>query len=356
LQAVAQTALRTGAIDVIAETDKPIAQISMEDLRALMAKSSYCVDNIPDLLERSGAPSTSFSSSDDYVDSGVVWTLLSSIGQQVGDELLGLSTHPVAPGSTELMVARAMQEPTLGEAISAFAAAANILWPDVHSEVKYRLGEMHYCMTFKSGSLDARQIFLELACIPFYCTFQWLADTKFPVIRFRTANCRPSGVIHHLAAPGCGVQFGGKGVDIVLPRSVAGLATAKRSLADWRSGIYQIFLNMLERRRTGLSTSRLQSYVANALRSGITSQDAIAASAGISVATLRRNLALERTSFRELRNHVFRESVSSLLAFGEPVEVIAAQTGYADPRSFRRTFQRVFGVNPSTFRKNMFAA
>ena len=340
---------------MIAETKSPTAQISMKDLRALMEKSSYGVDNISDLLGRSGSAMSSFSSGDDYIDSGTVWTLLSSIGQKVGDELLGLSTRPVAPGSTELMVARAMQEPTLGQAISAFAGAANILWPDVHSEVKFRLGEMHYCMTFKNGSADARQIFLELACIPFYCTFRWLTDTTFPVIRFRTANGRPSGVIHHLAAPDCGVQFGGQGVDIVLPRSVASFATAKRNLADWRSGIYQIFLNILEKRRSGLSTPSLQSFVANALRSGVTSQELIAASAGLSVATLRRNLALERTSFRELRNHVFRESVSSMLAFGEPVEVIAAQTGYADPRSFRRTFQRVFGVSPSTFRKNMFA-
>jgi AraC-like DNA-binding protein len=344
-----------GAIDVIAETKHRTAQISMKDLRALMEKSSYGVDNIPDLLGRSGSASSSFSRGDDYIDSGTVWTLLSSVGQKVGDELLGLSTHPVAPGSTELMVARAMQEPTLGQAISAFAGAANILWPDVRSEVKLRLGEMHYCMTFKNGSADARQIFLELACIPFYCTFQWLADATFPVIRFRTANGRPSGVIHHLAAPGCAVQFGGQGVDIVLPRTVAALPTAKRSLADWRSGIYQIFLNSLEERRSGMSTPTLQTFVANALRSGVTSQEQIAASAGISVATLRRNLALERTSFRELRNHVFRESVSSLLAFGEPVEVIATQTGYADVRSFRRMFQRVFGVSPSTFRKNMFA-
>tara|TARA_R110001592_G_scaffold363372_1_gene686081 strand:- start:197918 stop:198943 length:1026 start_codon:yes stop_codon:yes gene_type:complete len=337
---------------MIAETNNPIAQISMQDLRALMEKSSYGVDHFPDLLERSGAPSSSFSVSDDYVDSGMVWTVLSSVGHQVGDEFLGLSTHPVAPGSTQLMVARAMQEPTLGEAMSAFAGAANILWPDVHSELKYRLDEMHYCMTFKNGSLDARQIFLELACIPFYCTFQWLADTKFPVIRFRTANCRPSGVIHHLAAPDCAVQFEGEGVDIVLSKSVAKLPTTNRSLADWRSEIYQIFLNILEKRKSGFTTPRLQTYVVNALRSGMTSQDMIAVSAGISVATLRRTLALERTSFRELRDHVFRESVSTLIASGEPIEMIAEKMKYADARSFRRAFQRVFGVNPSAFRKD----
>lgn len=340
---------------MIAETNNSVAQISMQDLRTLMEKSGYCIDNIPELLECCGAPASSFSVSDDYVDSGMAWTVLSSVGHQVGDEFLGLSTHPVAPGSTQLMVARAMQEPTLGEAIRAFSEAANILWPDVHSELKFRLDEMHYCMTFKDGSLDARQIFLELACIPFYCTFQWLADTKFPVIRFRTANFRPSGVIHHLASPDCGVQFEGEGVDIVLPRNVEHLPTTKRSLADWRSEIFQIFLNILEKRKSGTTTPRLQSFVASALRSGMTGQEEVAESAGISVATLRRNLALERTSFRELSDHVFRESVSNFIASGEPIEAVAEKMGYADARSFRRAFKRVFGVNPSTFRKEVFS-
>ena len=84
----------------------------------------------------------------------------------------------------------------------------------------------------------------------------------------------------------------------------------------------------------------------------MTSQESIADSAGISVATLRRNLALERTSFRELRDHVFRESVSTSIASGEPIEAVAERMHYADARSFRRAFQRVFGVNPSAFRKD----
>lgn len=335
-----------------AETDELIALISMKDLQLLMERSNYTVDQIADLLERSGAPFPPFSSSDEYLDPAMVWHLLSTVGYQVGDEFLGLSSRLVAPGSTELMVARAMQEPTLGEAIGAFAGAVNILWPDVHAELKFRLDEIHFCMTCKDGSLDARQIFLELACIPFYCTFQWLANAEFPVIRFRTADSRPSRAIHFLAVLDCGVQFEGEGVDIVLPRSVATLPTTHRSLADWRSGIYGIFQNIFEHRKNGFSTSRLQSYVKNALRSGVRSQYLIAASAGISVATLRRNLALERTSFRELSDHVFRDMVSSLMASGEPVESIADQVGYADARSFRRAFLRVFGMNPSKFRES----
>lgn len=337
---------------MIAENNDLIALMSREDLLTLIGQSNYNMDHVPELLERVAELSPLVSNSDDYVDSGMVWHLLTSIGYEVDDEFLGLCTHRVAPGSTELMVARAMQEPTLGEAMTAFAHAANILWPDVHVETKIRLDELHFSMSYKREYLEARQIYLETACIPFYCIFQWLADSEFPVLRFRTDSNRPSGAVHQLAILDCGVQFEGEGVDIVLPKSVASLPITKGSLADWRTEIYQIFLDILEKRKNSFSKPRLQAYVTKALRSGIKSQQLIAASAGISVATLRRNLALERTSFRELSDHIFREAVETFISSGEPVEIIADRMGYADARSFRRAFQRIFGVNPSTFREN----
>lgn len=337
---------------MIAQNNDLIALMPKSDLLTLIGQSSYDMDHVPELLDRAAALSPLVSNSDAYVDSGMVWHLLVSIGNEVDDEFLGLSTHRVPQGSTELMVARAMQEATLGEAMRAFANALNILWPDVHAEIKIRLDELHFTLTCKGDYVEARQIFLEIACIPFYCVFEWLADSRFPVLRVRTDSHRPSGAVHQLAILDCGVQFEGKGVDIVLPRSVESLPVAKRSLAGWQPDIYQIFLDILENRKKTFSTSSLQSYVVKALRIGIRSQQLVAASAGISVATLRRNLAMERTSFSEISDHVFRETVSMLIAYGEPVEAIAAKMGYADARSFRRAFQRVFGVNPSSFRKD----
>ena len=337
---------------MIAQNNDLIALMPKADLLSLIAQSTYDMDHVPELLDRAAALSPLVSNSDDYVDVGMVWHLLISIGAEVDDEFLGLSGQRVPQGSTELMVARAMQEPTLGEAMRAFAQSLNILWPEVHAEIKIRLDELHFSMTCKGEYEEARQIFLEIACIPFYCIFEWLADSRFPVLRFRIDSNRHSGAVHQLAVLDCGVRFEGKGVDIVFPRSVESLVIPKRSLAGWQHEIYQIFLDILEQRKKIFSRSPLQSYVIKALRCGLRSQQLVAASAGISVATLRRNLAMERTSFSEISDHVFRETVSLLIAYGESVETIAAQMGYADARSFRRAFQRVFGVNPSTFRNN----
>lgn len=337
---------------MIAQDNDFIALMPKSDLLTLIGQSSYNMDHVPELLDRAAALSPLVSNSDDYVDSGMLWHLLVAIGNEVDDEFLGLSSHRVPQGSTELMVARAMQEATFGEAIRAFANSVNILWPDVHAEIKIRLDELHFSMSCKGDYLEARQIFLEIACIPFYCIFEWLADSRFPVLRFRTDSSRPSGAVHQLAVLDCGVQFEGNGVDIVLPRSVEALPITKKNLADWRSDIYRIFLEILEKRKKSFSASSLQSYVVKALRNGIRSQQLVAASAGISVATLRRNLAMERTSFSEISDHVFRETVSMLMVYGEPVDNMAAKMGYADSRSFRRAFQRVFGVSPSNFRKD----
>ena len=98
--------------------------------------------------------------SDDYVDSGMVWHLLVCIGNEEDDEFLGLSPQRVPQGSTELMVARALQEATLGDAIRAFANSVNILWPDVQAEIKIRLDEMHFTMSCKGYYQEALQIFL----------------------------------------------------------------------------------------------------------------------------------------------------------------------------------------------------
>lgn len=330
-----------------------IALMSMKDLETLIAGSSCTKERLPTLLERLAAPASY--DRENFLDPGVVWYLLSAVGSDVRDEFLGLGSQRVSIGSTELMVARALQEQSLGEAIKVFARATNVLWPDLHAEAKYHLDELHFCLSSRGEYDAAVQIFLELACVPFFCIFQWLADTELPVLRFRTASDRPSEAIHLLAMLDCGVQFDGEGIDIIMPKYVADLKVVKRNITDWRADIYQMFQNIRQKRKNNFFGSRLQHYVKHALLSGVKSQQLIAASAGISVATLRRNLAKERTSFRELHDIAFRESVAPFLSMGEPMEQIADRMGYADARSFRRAFQRVFGTNPSTFKARLFA-
>jgi AraC-like DNA-binding protein len=339
--------------DMLTETKELIALMPASDLLMLIEHSGYDVNEIPHLLARVGAPPTLFSDEGGFLDPALAWHLLSYIGFELNDECLGMLSHRVQVGSFELMIARALQEPTLGGAISAFADATNMLWPDVDVQLKRRLGELHFSMSCENPKLprDAVQVFLEVECVTMFCIFQWLAEAELPVTRIRIAGTRPSDAIQFLAALNCPVQFEGNGVDVVFSSNITQLETTKRSVSGWVEDTFQILLNILQVRKQSFTSVELQASVKKALSSGIRQQSLIAASLAMSVATLRRKLAMEGVSFRQLSDQVFRESAGTLIASGESVEIIAAKMGYAEARSFRRAFQRVFDASPSEMRK-----
>src|SRR5690606_39762083 len=87
-----------------------------------------------------------------------------------------------------------------------------------------------------------------------------------------------------------------------------------------------------------------------ALREGTRARRAVAGSAGMSVATRRRKLGREGTSFRALCDRILAEAARQHIDSGATVEEIADRMGYRDARSFRRAFQRVLGQTPAAYR------
>lgn len=340
---------------MFADSEDLIALMPACELKLLLEGSGYDMKDVPHLLARAGASPTLFSDVGGLVEPELVWRLFAVVGYELNDECLGFFSQPVPSGSTELMVARAIHEPTIGRAIAAFAKAGRILWPDMDLKFKSRQGELHFSLNCRNLKAlpDAAQIFLEIACIPFFCIFQWLASAEIRPIRVHIAHSRPENAIHLLAALNCPVLFDGEGVEIIFPDSIADLPTRQRNLRHWRGGIVDVLVNAQQTHKQSFASQELQTLVKRAMRRGVKSQSEIASSVAMSVATLRRRLIMEKTSFRELNDQAFRETVSTLIAKGDSIETITAKMGYADARSFRRAFQRVFNVSPSELRKSI---
>ena len=85
--------------------------------------------------------------------------------------------------------------------------------------------------------------------------------------------------------------------------------------------------------------------------SDIPSMTHLAAEWHVDVRTLRRQLAAEGTSYRDLREEVIATLAAEMLHAGLYVREIAAQLGYADASGFTRAFTRVNGTAPSAFRQ-----
>ncbi|MEM8560645.1 MAG: AraC family transcriptional regulator ligand-binding domain-containing protein [Pseudomonadota bacterium] len=330
--------------------DNLIALMPVADLLTLIHHAGYTPQSIPELLNRASLPTTLLDDPDSFVDPTQAWNLMSFVGYEINDELYGIGSRKVGAGTTELVLAQAMRSPTLGEAMDAISHGANLVFPDMKMAVTRRLNELHFSMRFSNQSTEVQQIFLELNCLPFHSIFRWFTDSKLKVARFRTARSRPSSATHLLAIFDCDIQFEGEGVDMVYPREVESLPVHHLDLNEWRPGAFQKFNEDLVRHKDSVSSSKLQTYIENALRNGITSQELIASSAAMSVATLRRKLSQERVSFRDLRDKVFSEKCHGYLEAGMTIEDISQRLGYTDASSFRRAFRRVFGHAPAQYR------
>lgn len=90
--------------------------------------------------------------------------------------------------------------------------------------------------------------------------------------------------------------------------------------------------------------------VRNLLLAGLFEQTTIAHELGMSAATLRRRLAAEGTSFREIRFQVLSSRAKELLHGNLSVAAIAQQLGFSDVRSFNRAFKSWAGKTPAAWR------
>ncbi len=78
--------------------------------------------------------------------------------------------------------------------------------------------------------------------------------------------------------------------------------------------------------------------------------DAVARLLGVSAATLRRRLARDGASLRELLLEERLSLAQVLLGDGRAsVAEVALRCGYASPGKFARQFARKFGATPSAF-------
>ena len=73
----------------------------------------------------------------------------------------------------------------------------------------------------------------------------------------------------------------------------------------------------------------------------------------VSERTLKRRLAAEGTSYRQLLEPLRKERALELLAHPErSIEQIAERCGYSDAANFHRAFRRWYGCGPDAYRKS----
>jgi len=137
---------------------------------------------------------------------------------------------------------------------------------------------------------------------------------------------------------------------LIFDHELAHASMSKTGEIDLSSeGIFSRVISYLQSRAPDTEISSFETRTLDLIRQGLIQQDQVAHRLSISVATLRRRLEQEGTSFRQLVNHHRMSEAVTLLKKGFSVARVSDLLDYSDVRAFNRAFKRWKGETPAKF-------
>jgi AraC-like DNA-binding protein len=112
--------------------------------------------------------------------------------------------------------------------------------------------------------------------------------------------------------------------------------------------VHNRVLALIEKREHGGDHIAVQ--VRQCIRDGVRDQGDAARRLGCSTATLRRRLANDGLSFRQLKREILNEAAQNRLLERPRIADVADALGFSDSRSFARAFKSWNGATPRSFR------
>lgn len=146
------------------------------------------------------------------------------------------------------------------------------------------------------------------------------------------------------------VQYNNDVYELVFDYALACRQIAPATNADLSAdGIFSRVIHHLETFEPETDTRSFIVRTEELISEGLETQQAVANAFGISVATLRRRLSEEHTSFRDLLLNHRMDRADTLLTRGASVTEVSDQLGYSDVRAFNRAFKKLRGISPAVF-------
>jgi len=285
--------------------------------------------------------------------------LLRRLAFIAGEETFALSARPMIRGTAEFVLTQAATAETLGDALRQIAAAYNLLHGADYNRVEHRRGQLVYTLHDENFPYTRPRdgylhFVLECTLVFVHAAVCELARLDLSGRVARVITRRPSrsgagsGGLDFWQAP---VTLGGKVYAIAYDAAVEQLP-----VLGLRSGhapdlaVHNRILSLIEQPSEAEPDRGLLAGVRRALEVGATDQESVARALGMSVATLRRRLADQDTSFRTERQRSMNAYACERLLETRDIGAVADELGFSDPRAFTRAFKAWNGITPSDYR------
>ncbi|MET1074673.1 MAG: AraC family transcriptional regulator [Umezawaea sp.] len=274
--------------------------------------------------------------------------LIQALWDELDDEAMGFAAKPSKRGTFQTMCLLAVHCPDLGSALRRGLDFYDLLDAQPTARLVDDGGDVHRLELDLSGADDPDHFLTESLLVLWHRFSSWLVGRRIPLRRVDFTYPEPAhGGEYHLIfgcplafeAPATSFRFDSRFLRMPVVQDEAALRRYLRGSPA----------ELLSRRDYGANTASLvRRILGNGISGGLPE---VASRLGVSAPTLRRKLATEGTSFREVREQLLRDqAVASLVRGGESVEELALRLGFSEASAFHRAFKRWTGSSPGAYR------
>jgi AraC-like DNA-binding protein len=271
--------------------------------------------------------------------------------QAMGDEALGYSTRPMPLGTWDMMCHAVITSSTLGQALHRYCRFFELMDRGLPARLSVRNDEA--CVYLEAGVGARGAYFAELCLLNTHRFACWLIQEEIPLKGVSFANPRSA------RAGDYRLMFVGNPVSFEEPRSELRMAASllEKPVVQTPESLRRYLRHPM---RVMLTTSYAFSWTARVreqLRRNLEDLPElthVAANLHLHPQTLRRRLAAEGSTFKQIKSDIRRDTALHFLSKRTlSVEEVAHRSGFSEASAFIRAFKGWTGLTPYSYRKGL---
>ncbi|MBI5276521.1 MAG: AraC family transcriptional regulator ligand-binding domain-containing protein [Burkholderiales bacterium] len=329
----------------------PRHTVAIQQVQMVLQGARYRGKDVTALLERAGIPPLLLDSPLARVSQQQYAGLLRLLRRELRDELWGLTSSPLRPGTFGQCMQHLVGCATLGAALRRGFAFYDLLLDDFVARLAVESGQARIRFVLRRPS-DARLDYAVKAFMLFtFGSASWLVARRIPLTGVDyTAGMQSSETSRvyqaplRSAQPHVGMTFDAHWLDLPVVQS-------PQSLREFLAGTPASLV--VRYRDSSNLTERIRRLLRKRLGDELPSLEEVGEALAVTPQTLRRRLREEGRGFQQIKDELRRDTAVELLTASRlPLLDIANRVGFSEASTFHRAFKSWTGVAPGEYRSS----
>lgn len=314
----------------------------------LLGARHHGIDVAP-LLARAGIPAALLESTLARISQRQYALLIRALRRAMRDEIWGLLSQPLPPGSFGQCMRQLVHCTTLGDALRDGCTFYHLLVDDFVPRLTVREGIAQMEFMLRRAS-DPRLEYAVRAFMLFtFNAGSWLVARRIPLASVNytvghpiTESSRVYQVPIRYEQPHVGLRFDARWLALPVVQS-------PQSLREFLAGSPANLI--VKYRDTSSLTDRIRRLLRKRLGGDLPSLEEVGETLAVTPQTLRRRLRDEGRGFQQIKDELRRDAaIEYLLHTQLPLLEIANRVGFSEASTFHRAFKQWTGVAPGEYR------